>query len=561
MWKFILLLITISLFSCSTQKEKADLIIHNATVYTVDSLFTTCQAIAVKDGKIIGTGTNEEILNSFICENIMDANKNFIYPGFIDAHCHFYHYAAGLNEVNLVGTNSFEEVVSKVNEFAKVNAIKDGEWIVGRGWDQNDWAIKEYPERFILDSLFPNNPVLLTRIDGHAALANNAALQIAGITNETKLIGGEVLFAKKSTSNFKNNGLQIKIKDAQLSGILIDNAVDLVSKKIPKYSNEKLEAAILKAQTNCFAMGLTTLDDAGLLKEEIDLLEKLQNEKKLKMRLYVMLSDSTPNYEYYLDKGPYKTDLLNIRSFKFYADGALGSRGACLLEHYNDKPEWTGFLLNRKEHFEEKAKLLASRGFQMNTHCIGDSSDRIIANIYNDIASKQNNLRWRIEHAQVVSAQDLEKFKYIIPSVQPTHATSDMYWAEERLGKQRVKTAYAYKDLLQASGLVALGTDFPVEDISTFKTFYAAVARKDSKGFPEQGFQKENALTREQTLRGMTIWAAYSNFEEKEKGSIEKGKFADFVILDKDLMKCEEREILNAKVLFTIINSEVVFKN
>lgn len=560
MWKFILLILSILLFSCSTQKENADLIIHNATVYTVDSLFTTCQAIAVKDGKIIGTGTNEEILNSFICNNKIDANNKFVYPGFIDAHCHFYHYAAGLNEVNLVGTNSYEEVVLKVSEFAKANAIKEGEWIVGRGWDQNDWTIKEYPERFILDSLFPNNPVLLTRIDGHAALANNVALQIAGITNATKLIGGEVLFSNKSKNQFKSNDLQIKIKDAQLSGILIDNAVDLVSKKIPKYSNEKLETALLKAQANCFAMGLTTLDDAGLLKEEIDLLEKLQIEKKLKMRLYVMLSDSAPNYEYYLNKGPYKTDLLNIRSFKFYADGALGSRGACLLEHYTDKPEWTGFLLNRKEHFEEKAKLLASKGFQMNTHCIGDSSDRIIANIYNDIASKQNNLRWRIEHAQIVSLQDLEKFKYIIPSVQPTHATSDMYWAEERLGKQRVKTAYAYKDLLQASGIVALGTDFPVEDISTFKTFYAAVARKDNKGFPENGFQKENALTREQTLRGMTIWAAYSNFEENEKGSIEKGKFADFVILDKDLMKCEEKEILNTKVTFTIVNGEVVYK-
>lgn len=560
MWKFVLLIISISLFSCSTKKEKADLIIHNATVYTVDSLFTTCQAIAVKDGKIIGTGTNEEIINSFICDNKMDAGNKFVYPGFIDAHCHFYHYALGLNEVNLVGTNSFEEVISRLNDFVKLNPVKEGEWIVGRGWDQNDWAIKEFPERFILDSLFPNNPVLLSRIDGHASLVNKTALTIAGITNQTQLTGGELLMSKKNKALFKNSEFKLSANDVELSGILIDNAVYLVSKKIPKPSKQKTEEALLKAQANCFAMGLTTLDDAGLLKEEIDVIESMQKEGKLKMRIYAMLLDSTPNYNYYLNKGPYKTDLLNIRSFKFYADGALGSRGACLLEHYTDKPEWTGFLLNRKEHFEEKAKLLASKGFQMNTHCIGDSSDRIIANIYNDIASKQNNLRWRIEHAQIVSLQDLEKFKYIIPSVQPTHATSDMYWAEERLGKQRVKTAYAYKDLLQASGIVALGTDFPVEDISTFKTFYAAVARKDSKGFPANGFQKENALTREQTLRGMTIWAAYSNFEEKEKGSIEKGKFADFVILDKDLMKCEEKEILNAKVLFTIVNGEIVYK-
>lgn len=560
MWKFVLLIISISLFSCSTQKEKADLIIHNATVYTVDSLFTTCQAIAVKDGKIIGTGTNEEILNSFICDNKLDANNKFVYPGFIDAHCHFYHYALGLNEVNLVGTNSFEEVISRVNDFVKLNPVKEGEWIVGRGWDQNDWAIKEFPERFILDSLYPNNPIILSRIDGHASLVNKTALTIAGITNQTQLTGGELLMSKKNKTLFKNNEFKLSANDVELSGILIDNAVYLVSKKIPKPSKQKTEEVLLKAQANCFAMGLTTLDDAGLLKEEIDAIDSMQKEGKLKMRIYAMLLDSTPNYDYYLNKGPYKTNLLNIRSFKFYADGALGSRGACLLKHYTDKPEWTGFLLNRKEHFEEKAKLLASKGFQMNTHCIGDSSDRIIANIYNDIANKQNKLRWRIEHAQIVSLQDLEKFKYIIPSVQPTHATSDMYWAEERLGKQRVKTAYAYKDLLQASGIVALGTDFPVEDISTFKTFYAAVARKDSKGFPENGFQKENALTREQTLRGMTIWAAYSNFEEKEKGSIEKGKFADFVILDKDLMKCEEKEVLNAKVLFTIVNGEIVFK-
>lgn len=560
MWKFILLIISISLFSCSTQKEKADLIIHNATVYTADSLFTTCQAIAVKDGKIIGTGTNEEIINSFICDNKMDAGNKFVYPGFIDAHCHFYHYALGLNEVNLVGTNSFEEVISRVSDFVKLNPVKEGEWIVGRGWDQNDWAIKEFPERFILDSLYPNNPVLLSRIDGHASLVNKTALTIAGITNQTQLTGGELLMSKKNKALFKNSEFKLSANDVELSGILIDNAVYLVSKKIPKPSKQKTEEALLKAQANCFAMGLTTLDDAGLLKEEIDVIDSMQKEGKLKMRIYAMLLDSTPNYDYYLKKGPYKTDLLNIRSFKFYADGALGSRGACLLEHYTDKPEWTGFLLNRKEHFEEKAKLLANKGFQMNTHCIGDSSDRIIANIYNDIASKQNNLRWRIEHAQIVSLEDLEKFKYIIPSVQPTHATSDMYWAEERLGKQRVKTAYAYKDLLQASGIVALGTDFPVEDISTFKTFYAAVARKDSKGFPENGFQKENALTREQTLRGMTIWAAYSNFEENEKGSIEKGKFADFVILDKDLMKCEEKEILNAKVMFTIVNGEIVYK-
>lgn len=558
---FYFVLISGILFSCSTPKEKADLIIYNTHVYTVDSSFSTCQAFAVKDGKIIATGQSNDILAKYTCENKIDAANKFVYPGFIDAHCHFYHYAEGLSEVNLVNTNSFEEVIARVSDFTKNNSIEAGEWIVGRGWDQNDWLVKEYPERFVLDSLFPDNPVLLTRIDGHAALVNNKALRLAGITATTQLVGGEILISKKTKQIFKNNELRNSSGNVDLSGILIDNAVDLVASKKPKLSKQKTEKLLQQAQAKCFAYGLTTLDDAGLLKEEIDLLESLQKEGKLKMRLYVMLSDSTPNYEYYLNKGPYKTDLLNIRSFKFYADGALGSRGACLLQPYHDKPEWTGFLLKDKKHFEEKAKLLVDKGFQMNTHCIGDSSDRIIAQLYATALNNSTNKRWRIEHAQVVSSSDLIYFKNIIPSVQPTHATSDMYWAEERLGKERVKTAYAYKDLLVASGIVALGTDFPVEDINPFKTFYAAVSRKDAKGFPARGFQKENALSREQTLRGMTIWAAYANFEEHEKGSIEKGKFADFIILDKDIILCPEEELLNTKALYTFINGEVVFKN
>jgi predicted amidohydrolase YtcJ len=322
---------------------------------------------------------------------------------------------------------------------------------------------------------------------------------------------------------------------------------------------------------------LTTVDDAGLMKYEIDAIDELQKQGKLKMRVYAMLSDSTPNYKYYLEKGPYKTDRLNVCSFKFYADGALGSRGACLLKPYADKKVWKGFLLNTPDHFSEKAKIMIDKGFQMNTHCIGDSAVRLLQHIYmfpygykenkdgsismticNDCLSSKK-ARWRIEHYQVINRKDLENAQNVIPSVQPTHATSDMYWAKDRLGNERVKYAYAYKDLLKAAGLLALGTDFPVEDISPFKTFYAAVFRKDSKGFPEGGFQMENALTREETIKGMTIWAAYSNFEEKEKGSLEKGKFADFVILDTDIMKCSEKNILTSKVLSTYLNGEKVY--
>jgi hypothetical protein len=273
-----------------------------------------------------------------------------------------------------------------------------------------------------------------------------------------------------------------------------------------------------------------------------------------------MLSDSAPNYSHYLNSGPYKTDRLNVRSFKFYADGALGSRGACLHDDYKDKKNWKGFLLCEAEHFKKYAALLADKGFQMNTHCIGDSAMSVLLQVYKNYCNKTSDRRWRIEHAQILIKNDFKKFQFgIIPSVQPTHATSDMYWVNDRLGAERSHLAYAYKDLLNEAGTIALGTDFPVEDISPFKTFYAATARQDNKGFPAKGFQMENALSREETLKGMTIWAAYSNFEEHEKGSLEKGKLADFIILDTDIMICNLKDVLKTNVLATFINGEKVF--
>lgn len=551
---FSFILVIAFLSSCSSKKESVDLIIHHAAIYSVDSTFSVYEAMCVKDGKIMELNTNEALLKKYESTNRIDAQGKTIFPGFIDAHCHFLGYGLGLQQVNLVGTKSFIEVMDRVIAFSNrkpllpegsqktvPNAGQLSDWVIGRGWDQNDWDKKEYPTNAKLDSLFPNRPVLLTRIDGHAALANSEALRLAGITATTNVSGGEIL---KSGN--------------KLSGILIDNAVDLVKHAIPETSRTDLMTALLNAQTNCLAVGLTTVDDAGLMKSDIDVMDELQKEGKLKLRLYVMLSDSLPNYQYYLEKGPYKTERLNVCSFKFYADGALGSRGACLHDSYADKTDWKGFLLNTKDHFEKSAKIMAEKGFQMNTHCIGDSAYSIILAAYKK-AGVTKEKRWRIEHAQVVNPKDMKASDCIIPSVQPTHATSDMYWAKDRLGETRVKYAYAYKDLLKVAGMVALGTDFPVEDISPFKTFYAAVARQDSKGFPDNGFQTENALSREETLRGMTIWAAYSNFEEKEKGSLEKGKLADFIILDTDLMTCKIADVLKAKVISTYINGERVY--
>jgi len=294
----------------------------------------------------------------------------------------------------------------------------------------------------------------------------------------------------------------------------------------------------------------------------VNIIAQLQHKGALKMRMYVMLSDSPDDYEYLFKRGVYKTPGLDVRAFKMYADGALGSRGACMLQPYSDQKNWRGFLLSSQQHFMDVAKKLAGKGFQLCTHAIGDSANRVILKIYASVLKGKNDRRWRIEHAQVLSPDDIKLFgEYsIIPSVQPTHATSDMYWAGTRLGKKRLKSSYAYKQLLEQNGWLPLGTDFPVENINPMYTFYAAVERKDLKGYPKGGFQPENALTREQALRGITIWAAKANFEEKEKGSIEPGKYADFVILDNDIMKIEGAALPNVKVLKTYINGEKVYE-
>ena len=336
-----------------------------------------------------------------------------------------------------------------------------------------------------------------------------------------------------------------------------------MKKAIPKPNKEQLTKALLDAQNNCFAVGLTTVDDAGLDKREVELIDKLHKEGKLNIKVYAMLTDNEENLNHYLKNGPYKTAMLNVRSFKFYGDGALGSRGACLLQPYSDVSDSNhyGFLLNEETYYRESAQKLYDAGFQMNTHCIGDSANRLFLNIYGSILPEGNDKRWRIEHCQVIDSNDLASFgKYgIIPSIQPTHATSDMYWADERLGSERVANAYAYQDLKNQLGFLALGTDFPIESIDPLKTFYAAVVREDLKGYPSGGYQMKNALSRKEALMGITIWAAISNFEETEKGSIEVGKSADFIVLQKDILHAPNEALKNNKVIATFVNGKQVF--
>lgn len=530
----------LSLFVSCT-KQGADLLIYNANIYTVDSSFSVVEAMAIRDGKIIETGTTATLESRYSFLEKMDAGGKYIYPGFIDAHAHFVGYALNLLRVNLVGTTSWEQILEKLQTFSKENPTG---WILGEGWDQNDWENKNYPDLASLNQLFPDRPVLLTRIDGHAAIANQKAVSLAGISGKEKIIGGEVVV---------NNG--------NPTGILIDNAVELVNKIIPPTTDADFKKAILKAQQNCLAVGLTTIDDCGLDAAVVEKLKQLQDLDSLQLRLYVMLSDKPDNYTYAEKNGKLITDRLTVRSFKVYGDGALGSRGACLLKDYTDRAGHVGFLLSNPAHFDSVASWCAKWGWQMNTHAIGDSGNRTILNTYARYLKKEDDLRWRIEHAQVVNPNDLNYFgQYqIIPSVQPTHATSDMYWAEKRLGNERIAHAYAYQSLLKQNGWIPLGTDFPVEDISPFKTFYAAVTRQDATGWPADGFQKKEALSRQEAIRGMTIWAARANFEETKKGSLEKGKWADFIVLDKDLMKASPAELLQTNTLSTYINGVKVY--
>lgn len=534
------ILAVVFLVSCNSKKS-ASLIIHHGRIYTTDSLFTIKEAMAVKDGKILALGTNEEILNSYQSDSVIDLGGKFVFPGLIDAHCHFTGYATDMWKCNLYGTKSFTEIISMIKSY---DATQQHPWIYGRGWDQNDWEHKEFPDRAVLDSIFPDRPVFLKRIDGHAALVNGKALEVAGVSDTLHIEGGE--FEKR-------NG--------RLTGIVIDNAMDFVEAKIPLIDDVLANEYFLKAQQVCFASGLTSVHDCGISEHTLNLVDKLQQQGLLKMKIFALLSDSMSYINEWMTKQPYETARLRMGGFKVYADGALGSRGACLLQDYSDKKNWWGFMLTDSLTLEEIATKLSGSKYQMCTHAIGDSANRAVLKIYSRHLSKGNDRRWRIEHAQVVEPADLKYFSAfnIIPSVQPTHATSDMYWAETRLGKERIHHAYAYQDLLLTNGWMPLGTDFPVEDISPLKTFFAAVIRKDTAFYPANGFQPENRLSRRDALKGMTIWAAKAAFEENKRGSLEPGKEADFIIMDTDLMNCAEDQILKSKIERTYSNGERVF--
>ena len=534
---FFLLAILI-ITSCS---KNVDLIVHNAVVYSGGVELSQSSAFAVKDGVFIDLSEDDsDILKRYSSRNIINAQGLPVYSGFIDSHSHFYNLGYSINQVDLFDTKSIEEVVTRVIEY---DNKRNSNFIIGRGWDQNDWSNKSFPTNKLLNESFPDKPVVLRRIDGHAYLVNNAALELANITNTSKTEGGEF----------------IKIR-GKLTGVLIDNAMRLIDEIIPDPTIEESVSALLAAQKACFENGLTTVSDAGISKEQIMLIDSLQKQGILDIKIYAMIENDKESVDYFIENGPLKTPKLNVRSVKVYADGALGSRGASLIKPYSDRLNHYGLMRTSIDSIQRLALKLAGTKLQMNTHAIGDNANRIVLNAYKDALYNYRDPRWRIEHAQVIHPDDYDLFNpKIIPSVQPTHATSDMYWLYDRVGKNRGEFSYAWADLYEKSGIIALGTDFPVEDISPIMTFHAATIRQDSEGFPEDGFQMENALRRGDALLGMTYFGAYANFEENEKGSIEIGKAADFVILDNDILRVSPPRIRGTQVVATFIDGELVY--
>ena len=525
-------------YSC---QDKVDLIVHNATVYTLDDITGKASAFVVDEGKFVAVG-GDELIDKYDAKKVLNLQKLPVYPGFIDSHCHFLKLGLSLQQVDLRGTKSFEEVLNRVQDYSKNKELSA---ILGRGWDQNDWKDKSLPNKSKLDSLFPDIPVSLRRIDGHALLVNQKALDMAGINEKTKIKGGTII---------KNNG--------RLSGVLVDSPISLVTSILPKPSLNEQIIALKDAEKIAFENGLTTVSIAGIDKDEIYLIDSLQKTGALNIRVYAMISNNKNNMDYFLSNGPIRTDKLNVRSFKVYADGALGSRGAALKAPYSDLKSHKGEFITPKDSLERLAYMLSTTPFQMNTHAIGDDANRTILDAYNKALVFSYDPRWRVEHAQIIDTADISLFnRKIIPSVQPTHATSDMYWAEERVGSSRLNGSYAYKKLLDMSGRISLGTDFPVEEVSPLLTFFAAVARQDKNLYPEGGYLNKNKLSRVEALSGMTKWGAYANFEEDQKGSIEVGKVADFIILDRDIMSIKESNILKTRVVATLLNGNIVYSN
>jgi len=524
-----------------SRSRNADLIVRARRMYTVDRAFGRAEALAVKDGRILAVGSRAEIENYFSAPRHLDLGDACAYPGFMDPHCHFLSYGFVLQRPWLADTSSWEEAVALM----AASEIPPSGWIQGRGWDQNRWKKKDFPDRSLLDRAFPRTPAIAIRIDGHAAVANAPALAAAGLDARSRVEGGMVL-----------------LRDGLPTGLLLDNAVDLVRAAIPAPSESEMRQALLKAQASCLSLGLTSVSNAGTELREVLAMERAHEEGSLDIRIYAMLAPSAENIETLARRGPLAKDRLTARSFKMYADGALGSRGALLLEDYADDPGNRGLQILEEGELDRICGIARGCGYQMNVHAIGDGAARLVLEAYGRHLEPGNDLRWRIEHAQLLTDEDLERIARlrIVPSIQAVHAVSDMAWTESRLGPGRMYRSHRYRDLLEHCGWLANGSDFPIEKADPLRGFRAAAFRKDDEGRPEGGWSSDQAMERVDALKAMTIWAARANFEEGSRGSLEAGKWADIVALDRDLVEDGEDSLWDATVQATIVGGKILHR-
>lgn len=529
----------------------ADLVVTNARVYTVDDVRPIAEAFAVRDGRVLFVGSAREALAlKGPATRVLDVDGRTVVPGLVDAHAHLLGLGESLRRVVLQGTRSYDEVVARVVERAR--QLPAGSWILGRGWDQNDWVDTRFPTHEALSRAVPNHPVVLTRVDGHAVLANAAAMRAAGITAATRdPEGGRVERDARS----------------EPTGVFVDNAENLLSRSIPSATRDEQRRALLEAVKEANRWGLVGVHDAGASRGTIDLYEALAREGKLDLRVYVMISDDSADIAHYAARGPQSAlydGRVWIRAIKLYADGALGSRGAALLAPYADDPKNSGLLVSAPEHLQRVVARALRDGFQVNTHAIGDRGNRIVLDAIERALTQTPvaDHRFRIEHAQVVAPADIPRFARlgVIPSMQAVHQTSDMYWAPDRLGPARVLGAYAWRSLLNTGVIIPNGSDFPVEDVNPLLSFHSAVSRQDANDWPAGGWFATERMTRAEALRSMTIWPAAASFQERIAGSISPGKFADFVVLDRDIMTVDERDILGTRVQATYIGGKAVYE-
>ena len=538
------------LVGCQPSKQPQDRVtlVSNAVIYTGSPDKAMASAMAFRDKVIVAVGEQQALQQQFADAEIVDMNGQTIIPGLIDAHVHLLSLGQALSRVDLVGSANKAEILQRMQAFAA--DLPPDQWLLGRGWDQNDWPLQQLPTAADLDSAFPARPVWLTRIDGHAAWANSAAMKYAeqDLSGNWQPAGGEI----------------VRDQAGQATGVFIDNAEALIASKIPPASTEEMRAALSRAMAKTASVGLTSVHNAGTSKQVWDILQSMNADGDLNVRFYAMADGKQAMFDYLCENGPIIDDaaMLTARSVKLYSDGALGSRGAALLAPYSDRPEQSGLLIEPPETLASYAQAAAECGLQVNVHAIGDRGNRVTLDALESARNDANPGRHRVEHAQVVAAEDFKRFKQLslIASVQPTHATSDMYWAEDRVGETRIKGAYAWQTLLGLGVPLALGSDFPVENENPMLGLQAAVTRRDTQGWPEQGWYPEQVLSREQALHGFTLGAAYAAFQEQQIGSLEPGKFADFVVLSQDIMQVPAQQIADTKVVATYLNGRAIFQ-